>query len=161
MPQEAIDTAKSPVEDLISEESSLGNTERFLTFVSDNITFGVSTNKVIEIITSYKIRSLPMLPDYIRGVINLRGQVMPIIDIRLRTGKPFQEDTDSTCIIILSIDDTTVGIIVDSVTQVLDIDQSRISPIPINNRQELSSSMMSLKDGSVVLFLDCDQLIRQ
>ncbi|MCI8454340.1 MAG: chemotaxis protein CheW, partial [Lachnospiraceae bacterium] len=111
--------------------------------------------------TSYKIRPLPMVPDYIRGIINLRGQVVPVIDIRLRMGRPLLEYTDSTCIIILSIGDTSVGITVDFVAQVLDIDREDICPIPVNNRQELSSSMIHLKDGSVVLFLDCEQLIRQ
>ncbi len=149
------------VDEFSGEDSSSGSIERFLTFTSDNITFGVSTNNVIEIITSYKIRPLPMVPDYIRGIINLRGQVVPVIDIRLRMGRPLLEYTDSTCIIILSIGETSVGITVDFVAQVLDIDREDICPIPVSNRQELSSSMIHLKDGSVVLFLDCEQLIRQ
>lgn len=134
--------------------------ERFLTFRSDNILFGVSTNNVIEIISICMICSLPMVPDYIKGIINLRGQVIPIIDIRARMGKIPQEYTDTTCIIILTINDTEVGIIVDSVAQVLDIDKEQMAMIPIENRQDLTSAMTSLEDGTVVLFLDCDALIR-
>lgn len=157
MPETTIDM-ESEVQ---NASGSSGTLERFLTFVSDNITFGVSTNHVIEIISTYMIRSLPMVPDYIKGIINLRGKVIPIIDIRLRMGKLFQDYTDTTCIIILNVDDTDIGIIVDSVTQVLDIDLARTSPIPVQNRQELTSSMTSLEDGSVVLFLDCEQLLNQ
>ena len=91
------------------------NVARFLTFLSDGLYFGVNTKNVIEIINNHKIRPLPMVPDYVRGIINLRGQVIPIIDMRLRMGKPFQEYTPKTCIVILEIDSNTIGIIVDSV----------------------------------------------
>ena len=143
------------------EVPSTGNIQRFLTFVSDNINFGVSTDYIIEIITDHMVCSLPMVPDYIKGIINLRGQTIPIIDIRLRMGKMPQEYTDTTCIIILDVHDISVGIIVDSVTQVLDIDVDKISPIPLENRQELTSSMIAREDGSVILFLDCEELVRQ
>ena len=155
---ETIDIVENKVEE---DAHSPKNVQRFLTFVSDNITFGVSTDYVIEIISSYMICTLPMVPDYIKGIINLRGQTIPIIDIRLRMGKMPQDYTATTCIIILEINDISVGIVVDSVTQVLDIDLDRIAPIPTQNQQELTSSMISREDGSVVLFLDCEELVRQ
>lgn len=132
---------------------------RYLTFVSDGLTFGVSTEHVIEIITNYMIRPLPMVPDYVKGIINLRGQIIPILDIRLRMSKMSMEYTPTTCIIILDIDSTVIGVVVDSVSQVLDIDLSEASPIPIENRQELTNYMLSLEDGTVVLLLDCDAVI--
>ena len=135
--------------------------ERFLTFRSADLTFAVNTKYVIEIITNHAITTLPMVPEYIKGIINLRGNVIPVIDIRLRMGKMPCDDEDGTCIIILSINDTEIGIIVDSVRQVLDIDKENISPIPVQNRQVLTSSMTSLEDGTVVLFLDCEELLRQ
>ena len=125
-----------------------GNIQRFLTFVSDNINFGVSTDYIIEIISNHMICPLPMVPDYIKGIINLRGQTIPIIDIRLRMGKMPQEYIDTTCIIILDV-------------KVQDIDVDKISPIPLENRQELTSSMIAREDGSVILFLDCEELVRQ
>lgn len=133
--------------------------ERFLTFVSDGLIFGISTNQVIEIINNHMIRPLPMVPDYVRGVINLRGQILPIIDMRLRMGKPFLEYTPKTCIIILEIDSTIIGIVVDSVSQVINIDLEQASPIPIENRQELTNLMISTEDGTVVLLLECEQII--
>ncbi len=143
-------------EDILVSET----TERFLTFMSDGLIFGVSTENVIEIITNYMIRPLPMVPDYIRGIINLRGQVLPVMDIRLRMNKPFREYTSTTCIIILEINSTLIGIVVDSVLQVQDIDIAGASPIPIENRQELTNAMISLDDGTVVLLLDCDAVLR-
>lgn len=151
------------LEDLEENAKLLSNVNeevvRYLTFVSDGLTFGVSTEHVIEIITNYMIRPLPMVPDYVKGIINLRGQIIPILDIRLRMGKMSMEYTTSTCIIILDINSTVIGVVVDSVSQVLDIDLSEASPIPIENRQELTNYMLSLEDGTVVLLLDCDAVI--
>lgn len=135
-----------------------GNVVRFLTFISDGLHFGVNTNNVIEIINNHKIRPLPMVPDYVRGIINLRGQTLPIIDMRLRMGKPFQEYTPQTCIVILEIESNMIGVVVDSVAQVIDIDLDKTAPIPTENRQELTNSMISI-DGTVILLLECEALI--
>ena len=136
------------------------STERFLTFSSNGLNIGVSTNYVIEIITNHIITVLPLVPDYVKGIINLRGQIIPIIDIRLRMGNPSIDYTNSTCIIVLNINSVQIGIIVDDVQQVMDIDQSQISPVPVESRQELISGMMSSSDRSVILFLDCEQLLQ-
>lgn len=132
--------------------------EKFLTFISDDLVYGVSTDYVIEILTNYTITKLPVVPDYVMGIINLRGQIIPIIDIRTRMYKPALE-TDSCCIIVLEIDGVSIGIMVDTVSQVLDIDKTLVSPMPINNNQELVKGMCSLPSG-VVLFLDCPLLIQ-
>ena len=136
------------------------STERFLTFSSDGLNIGVSTNYVIEIITNHAITMVPLVPDYVKGIINLRGQIIPIIDIRLRMGKPSIDYTSSTCIIVLNIDSVQIGIVVDAVQQVMDIDQSQISPVPVENQQELINGMVSSGDRSVILFLDCEQLVQ-
>lgn len=149
------------METMTPDDSENENIERFLTFVSDNITFGVSTNQVIEIISNYMIRPLPMVPDYIRGIINLRGMVIPVIDLRMRMGKPAAEYTSSSCIIVLEIEEVTIGVLVDAVLQVLDIELSQTTAIPVHDNQELASSMTSLDDGTVVLFLNCEQMIQQ
>ena len=148
-------------EDIVSEDSENENIERFLTFVSDTITFGVSTNRVIEIISTYMIRPLPMVPGYIKGIINLRGMVIPVIDLRMRMGKSPAEETASSCIIVLEIEDVTIGVLVDAVIQVLDIDLTKTTTIPVHDNQELANSMTSLEDGTVVLFMNCEQMIQQ
>ena len=149
------------METMTPDDSENENIERFLTFVSDNITFGVSTNQVIEIISNYMIRPLPMVPDYIRGIINLRGMGIPDNDLRMRMGKPAAEYTSSSCIIVLEIEEVTIGVLVDAVLQVLDIELSQTTAIPVHDNQELASSMTSLDDGTVVLFLNCEQMIQQ
>ncbi len=133
--------------------------ERYLTFRSDNTTIGVSTNYVIEILTDQTITELPMVPGFIKGIINMRGQIVPIIDIRAKMGK-FAEETETTCIIVLEIDTTYVGILVDNVEQVLDVDKSQISPIPVEDQQGLMDGMISLSNQEVLLFLNCQELIR-
>lgn len=143
----------------ITPTQGSGTEERFLTFQSDGLTFGVSTNYIIEIITNHMITMVPVVPGYVKGIINLRGQIIPIIDIRLRMGKMDIDYTSASCIIVLNCDSISIGIIVDAVEQVLDIDSSKISPVPAKNQQELVSGMISLQDGSVVLILDCEGLI--
>lgn len=134
------------------------STERFLTFMSDGLTIGISTDYVIEIITNHAITMIPLVPGYVKGIINLRGQIIPIIDIRLRMGKASIDYTNTTCIIVLNIDDTNIGIVVDSVQQVIDIDKAQISPVPTESHQELINGMISLSEHSVLLFLDHEQL---
>lgn len=134
------------------------STERFLTFTSDGLTIGVSTNYVIEIITNHTITPLPLVPDYVKGIINLRGQIIPILDIRLRMGKPSIEHTSTTCVIVLEIDSVYIGIIVDDVQQVVDVDKSMISSVPVEKQQVLISGMLSNGPRSVILFLDCEEL---
>lgn len=134
-------------------------TERYLTFRTDGLTMGVSTNYVIEIITDNFITELPRVPDYIRGIINMRGQIVPIIDIRLKMGRSMSEYTDTTCIIVLDINSVYIGIIVDSVQQVIDVDNTQISPIPVEDHQKLVNGMISLSSQEVLLFLNCEELI--
>ncbi len=73
---------------------------------------------------------MPDLPDFVKGVINLRGQVIPTLDLRLRFGLPFKEYDERTCIIITNMNDIQVGVIVDTVNEVLDIPGETISPAP-------------------------------
>lgn len=135
--------------------------KKYLTFLSDGLTFAVNANSVSEIITNHHITILPMVPLYIQGIINLRGQIIPIIDIRMRMNKPsLMEDNGTSCIIVLDINGVSVGIFVDTVSQVTDVYESNISPMPANSSQELVNGMMSLPDGKVILFLDCELLLR-
>ena len=136
------------------------NIRSYLTFIANGLTYGVDTMHVVEIITDYSIRPVPLVPEYIKGIINLRGQIIPIIDIRLRMGKPAIDYTNTTCIIVLNIDSAQIGVIVDAVQQVIDIDRNQISPVPVENQQELINGMISYGDRSVILFLDCEQLIQ-
>ena len=137
------------------------DTKKFLTFLSDGLTFAVDAGYVSEIITNHTITVLPHVPSFIKGIINLRGQIIPIIDIRERMHKPMLENTESSCIIVLDINSVSIGIFVDTVSHVVDVYESNISPMPPNSSQELVKGMMSLSKEMVILFLDCELLIQE
>ena len=112
------------------EEDDDTQKDKYLTFRLDVEDYGLEIRHVKEIISIQKITDVPDLPDFVKGVINLRGQVIPTLDLRLRFGLPFKEYDERTCIIITHMNDIQVGIIVDTVNEVLDIPQEMISPPP-------------------------------
>lgn len=139
-----------------SEESS--TIERCLTFESGDLILYISTKYVIEIINNHTITTLPLVPPYIQGIINLRGQILPVVDIQQLMGKADSDCSDKTCIIVLDIDSVSLGIIVDSVRQVIDIDLKNVKPIPLKRQQKLLNGMVTMEDGSVFMSIDCQAL---
>lgn len=138
------------------EESS--TVERCLTFESGDLVLYISTKHVIEIINNHTITTLPLMPPYTKGVINLRGQILPVVDIEHRMGKENSDSAEKTCIIVLEIDSVALGIIVDSVRQVIDIDLKQVRPIPLKRQQKLLDGMVTMEDGSVFMSIDCQAL---
>lgn len=141
-----------------TENAEYKNWERYLTFVSDGLTYAISANYIIEIITNHTITTLPLVPNYISGIINLRGAIVPIVDIRSRMNKMPADISNGNCIIVLDIDSVNLGIIIDNVSQVIDINKSEISAMPVNNHQELVNGMITIENGETVLFIDCELL---
>ena len=141
--------------------STEDNADKYLTFISDELHFGVDTDNVVEILTNQHIRPFPMVPQYVKGVINLRGQVVPIIDLRLRVGKMPLEDTGENCIIVLEIESDTIGIIVDGVAHVRDVYDKDVKMIPTESRQELTKYMTTDENGKVIMLLECEALIEE
>ncbi len=131
---------------------------RCLTFESGELTMFLSTDYVTEIINNYPITHLPMLPPFIKGIINLRGRILPVVDIRLYMGKPETEYTSRTCIIMLNVNSVPLGIIVDSVQRVMDIDMKHVQPIPLKHQQKLLNGMINLDSGKVLMSFDCEAL---
>ncbi len=117
-----------------NDAGGLSRKEKFLTFNLAGEQYGLEILKVREIIGLMNITSVPRTPDFVRGVINLRGKVIPIIDLRTKFGIAAIEDTEQSCIIVVDIieDQNAVqmGIIVDSVSEVLDIHVSDIDEAP-------------------------------
>jgi purine-binding chemotaxis protein CheW len=110
-----------------------GTSERagkYLTFVLAEEEYGLEILKVREIIGVMDITSVPRTPDYVKGVINLRGKVIPVIDLRLKFSMSEAERTDQTCIIVVDVDNIEMGIVVDEVSEVLDIDGDQIEDAP-------------------------------
>ena len=131
---------------------------KYLIFITDDLRLGVDAEYVVEIMNTHTATYLPMMPDYIRGIFNMRGQIIPIMDIRLRLGKPSSDS--GSLLVVLNYNGTQLGILVDSVEAMLDIPNDSILPIPSQSAQKLVSGMCTLPDGSgTMLVLDCDQLI--
>jgi purine-binding chemotaxis protein CheW len=107
--------------------------DKFLTFALGNEFYGIEIKYVTEIVGVQPITEVPELPEYIRGIINLRGKIIPVMDVRLRFKKPFREYNDRTCIIVIDIKDVAIGLIVDSVADVLSIlDTDIVAPPDIS-----------------------------
>ena len=130
---------------------------KFLTFRTDNLLFGVDAENVVEIITNHVITQVPMVPTYVRGIINLRGQTIPLMDMRLRLSA---EPRDNDCIIVLNLNEMPIGILVDTVCQIIDIPVDTILPVPVHNAQKYVSGMTTMPDGTgTMLVLDCELLL--
>lgn len=130
--------------------------EQYLLFQCDDLRIGVRVDYVMETLINHSITSLPMLPNYISGIINLRGEVVPIISVRLRLNKP---SGDERAVIVLNTMGTQIGILVDQVDQMVKMPKTSILPMPANNNQKLMCGMGSLPDGGTMLVLDGPALL--
>lgn len=133
---------------------------RYLTFALGRESYGLEISYVKEIVNMQPITALPEVPAYVKGVINLRGKIIPVIDMCLKFGKELSEYTDRTCIIVIDIQDLSVGLIVDNVTEVLVIEDSDIVPPPEARTGAYNRTIKAIgKVGNdVKLLLDCEQL---
>ena len=137
--------------------------DKFLTFALGAETYGIDIRYVTEIIGIQPITEVPELPDYVKGNINLRGKIIPVIDVRLRFKKPWREYNDRTCVVVIDIDETSIGLIVDSVAEVTSIPEADIVPPPSSSTGFSNRYISGLgKVGSEVkLLLDCAKLLSQ
>jgi len=117
---------------------SLAKEGKYLTFALGKVEYGLEILDVKEIIGIMEITQVPNVPDYVAGVINLRGKVIPVIEIRSKFGMEKIEYTKETCIVVINIDENLMGIIIDQVKDVLDISQENIEPPP-NFSKEIKS----------------------
>ncbi len=104
--------------------------ERYLTFYLGDEQYGIAIDKIKEIIAMMKVTSVPKTPSYMRGVINLRGSIIPVVDTRLRFSMPFRDEDMHTAIIIVEVEKVNIGFIVDRVEEVSSIDSSNLSEPP-------------------------------
>lgn len=145
-----------------SDEQAEVEMEKYLIFVSGGIYYGVKTNYVKELLTQEdtSITRLPMLPPDIRGVINLRGGIVPMIDFRLLMG---QMPEEKFCTIVLDMEGVQIGILVDEVDQTMDIEKNRILPVPHQSgmeAQQMVTGMYSMPArNKTLMVLDCTLLL--
>jgi len=138
---------------------------KYLTFCLEKEEYGISILKVKEIIGMMPITSVPRTPQFVKGVINLRGKVIPVIDLRLKFGMGEIPYTDRTCIIVVEIDSDNntvlIGIVVDAVSEVLNIKEEDVEETPafgtkLNTEYILGMAKM---EGGVKILLDIDKVL--
>lgn len=138
---------------------------KYLTFALGTEEYGLGILKVQEIIGMMTVTRVPRIPDFVRGVINLRGRVIPVVDLRLKFGLEAQEDTERTCIIVVQVmraeNRVTMGLIVDEVSEVLYIETGQIEPPPSFGASIRTDFILGMgKVGNkVVMLLDVDKVL--
>jgi len=133
---------------------------RFITFAVDREMYGIEIKYVTEIVGIQPINGLPETPDHIKGVINLRGNIIPVVDMRLKFKKEPMEYNDRTCIIVINTEEIAAGLIVDEVAEVIAIEDEDISPPPSSGTGANCRYLSGIgKVGKEVkLLLDCKTL---
>lgn len=135
---------------------------RYLTFYMDDKSYGVELMHVLEIISIQVITTIPRTPAYVKGIINLRGRIVPVIDVRTKFAMPQREYDERTCIIVLNMAEMYVGLIVDMVSEVITLDNNTLSSLPELNNTVATSYLSSVaKVGEkLVLNLDCEKFLQ-
>lgn len=134
---------------------------KFLTFFLGNEEYGLEILKVHEIIGMMDITPVPRTPEFIRGVVNLRGKIIPVVDLRLKFGMEAVDHTDETCIIVVQANGVQMGIVVDRVSEVLDISAEEVEAVPSFGAQVDTDYILGIgKTGErVKLLLDIDKVL--
>ncbi|MEW6192920.1 MAG: chemotaxis protein CheW [Bacillota bacterium] len=148
--------------DLLEDEEGEDTQEdKFLTFILGEEEYGIEIRHVTEIIGIQSITEVPDMPAHVKGVINLRGKVVPVMDMRLRFGMPERPYDDRTCIVVINIDGQAVGLVVDRVSEVLDIPKDDIEPPPAVKRGAGSRFIQGMgKVGAEVkILLNAERLL--
>jgi purine-binding chemotaxis protein CheW len=139
---------------------------KYLTFTLQREAYGIDVLKVREINRVIKITAVPQMPAYVRGVINLRGKIIPVMDLRLRFGFPETQNTDQTCIIVVQVrlvegKNTLMGLIVDGVEEVINLAAADIEETPDFGSEIATDYILGMAKvrGAVKTLLDVDQVM--
>ena len=134
---------------------------KFLSFFLGEEEYALEILRVQEIIGMMPITPVPKMPEYVRGVLNLRGKIVPVMDLRNRFDLPDVEDTEETCIIVVQDDKYVMGIVVDKVSEVADIQESEMEEVPsvgVNSQSEFLSGIGKVGD-SVKMIVDVEKVL--
>lgn len=142
----------------------LSNTDSYLTFSMNQELFAVSVKKVTELLEMLPVTVVPKAPTYMRGVINLRGSVVPVLDTRTKFALPSVADSIDTCIVVMTIENgeeqVKIGAIVDSVSEVIEIPNEEIMPLPAISKKERAQFIHGVikKEERFIMILDVDRV---
>lgn len=156
-----INQEKEINDDLYDEEDEDTQKDKFLTFRLAEEEYGIEICHVTEIVGMQKITTLPDMPDYVKGMINLRGKVIPVLDVRTRFKIPARDYDNRTCIVVVNINDSSVGLVVDTVRDVANIPEKEIEP-PSQIQKKTGNSFikgMGKVGDEVKILLDVDKLL--
>src|SRR6056297_1671973 len=158
---------------MIDDDDELQENKYLMCLLGDE-TYGINISYVTDIIELQKITAVPDMPDYVKGVINLRGQVIPIIDLRARFKMEHREYDDRTVITVVHIHDALIGFIIDTATEVQEIPEKNIDPPPVfqgpvfqgpavqgRRAQKMYVSGLGKIDSQVIILLDMEALVEE
>jgi len=158
---------KKTTEKMNQAVKAMGEKEgKYLTFTLADEEYGIGILKIKEIIGMMPFTSVPQTPDFVKGVINLRGKVIPVIDLRLRFGMEAIGYTDRTCIIVVEVEgesgEIMIGIVVDTVSEVLNIKSEDIEETPAFGTKLNTDYIMGMAKigGGVKILLDIDKVLK-
>ena len=146
---------------MISDTDEAALNGKFLTFLIDKETYGIEIRHVMEIIKIQTITRLPETPDYMKGIIILREGIIPVMDVTLRFKKPCKDYNDRTSIIVINFGEILVGLIVDTVSEVLTISSADVVVTPEINVKDSSGYIKSIGKvaDQIILLIDCEKLL--
>ncbi len=148
----------------LAEQKKVNNQKQLVVFRLNNEEYGLEINNVQEIIRLARITPVPQASNYILGVINIRGKILPVVDLKKRFGMKEREDTPNVRIIVVEIEDTHVGLKVDSASEVLSINESDIEGPPefIDSQIELDFiSGVGKVDDRLIIILNIKKIFSQ
>jgi len=146
-------------------ENETGNVghRQCVTFRLDNEIYGINVMLIQEVLRVTEIAPVPGAPNYVIGIINLRGNVVTVIDTRMRFGLPSKEMDDATRIVIIEVENQTVGIVVDSVSEVVDVDSSEIETAPNVGNDETARYIEGVvsRGDELLILVDLNKLLTE
>lgn len=147
-------------------KTATGLSGKYLTFALHHESYGIDVLKVREIIRVTSITAVPQMPDYVRGVINLRGKIIPVMDLRKRFDFPVQDDNNQTCIVVVQVrlpdgKQTAMGLVVDGVEEVINLNETDIEETPNFGGQICTDFILGIAKvkGAVKSILDIDGVV--
>ncbi len=147
----------------LDDENEDTQANKYLFFRIAKESYGIGIRHVIEIIELQTISAVPDMPSYVIGVINLRGKVIPIVNLRLRFGMEIREYDDRTCIVVAEIEKILIGFVVDTVEEVLEISENNIAPAPrfktVSGKERYISGLGKVGD-LVKILLDVEKMVK-
>jgi purine-binding chemotaxis protein CheW len=135
--------------------------DKYLTFSLADEEYGIEIKYVTEIIGIQKITKIPDLPSFIKGVINLRGKVIPVMDVRARFGLPPRDYDERTCVVVVNVTAESMGLVVDRVNEVAGIPEGQVEPPPAGHQEVAGRYVSGLGkiEEDVKILLDVERLI--